>query len=259
MKNTLISRISFAAILAVALGTLAVKTQAQVISWNFDVNGTVSGAGDSAGVVLANNWNNSWPSNPTTGLIDNSGTATTLNLSYGPTAYAWSIQGSHPGQDADGSYNRELLNGYLNDGPATWNPPITSSFVTLTSIPYAQYDIYVYFSSDAAGRTATVSDGATTYSLSTVGAASISGANAVFIQTTDTGTLYPTANYAVFSGLTGSSQTITESPLVNDAWSGIAGFQIVAVPEPGVMALAGIGGLGLLLMGRRTRRSGCDR
>jgi hypothetical protein len=238
-------------VIAAFLGASVVVQAQSVISWNFDVNGTVSGSGDYAGVVSANNWNNSWPSNPTSNLIDNSGAATTLGLNYGPTSYAYSIQGSHPGADANGTFNKELLNGYLNDGPAGWNPPVTSSFINLSSIPYAQYDIYVYFSSDTAGRIGTVSDGAVTYSFATVGATSISGANAVFAQTTDTGVLYPTANYAVFSGLTGSSQTITESPLINDAWSGIAGFQIVAVPEPSTMALAALGGLGLVLFRRR--------
>jgi hypothetical protein len=187
------------------------------------------------------------------GLLDNSGAATSLNIAYQAWGF-WSIQSSTPGQDADTTYNRNLLNGYLNAGPAGWGPPVTTSSIILSSIPYAQYDIYVYFSSDTAGRTATISDGATTYSLSTVGPASISGANAVFTQTTDTGALYPTANYAVFSGLTGSSQTITESPLVSDAWSGIAGFQIVAVPEPGTLALVAMGGL-MLVFGRRSKKS----
>src|SRR5215471_6437439 len=116
MKNYPNPRILLSA--SILAATTALTLRAQVISWNFDDYGTVNGSSVSyngvAGVVPVNNWNNSWPSNPTTGLMDSSGAATTLNLDYGPTSYAWSIQGSHPGQDANGTYNKEMLNGYLN-------------------------------------------------------------------------------------------------------------------------------------------------
>jgi hypothetical protein len=236
------------------LAAAATSVSAQVISWNLDNNGTIGGASQYAGVVLANNWNNSWPSNPTTDLMDNSGTATTLDLAYGSWG-TWSIQGSHPGQDANGSYNKELLNGYLNAGPAGWNPPITDSHVTLTQIPYAQYDIYVYFSSDAADRPGYVTDGTTSYYFNTLGAPSISGADALLVQTTETSNAnHPGANYAVFSGLSGASQTLSVQMEQNDLWGGIAGFQVVSVPEPSALAL---GAIGLMIVGvaRRQRQS----
>ncbi len=246
--NTL--KLAAAALLVAA----ATGAQAQVISWNLDSNGTIGGASQYAGVVSANYWNNSWPSNPTTDLIDNSGSATTLDLAYGSWG-TWSIQGSHPGQDANGSYNKELLNGYLNAGPAGWNPPITDSHVSLSQIPYAQYDIYVYFSSDAANRPGHVTDGITSYYFNTLGAASIAGSDALLIQTTETSNAnHPGANYAVFSGLSGAAQTITVQMEQNDLWGGIAGFQVVAVPEPSALAL---GAIGLLIVGasRRSRQS----
>lgn len=235
------------------LAAAATSVPAQVISWNLDNNGTIGGANQYAGVVLANHWNNSWPSNPTTDLIDNSGAATTLDLAYGSWG-TWSIQGSHPGQDANGSYNKELLNGYLNAGPAGWNPPITDSFVTLSQIPYAQYSIYVYFSSDAADRPGHITDGTTTYYFNTLGAPSISGADALLVQTTETSNAnHPGANYAVFSGLSGASQTLSVQMEQNDLWGGIAGFQVVAVPEPSALAL---GAIGLMIVGasRRSRQ-----
>ena len=240
---------------AAALVVAAVTgAQAQVISWNLDNNGTIGGASQYAGVVSANNWNNSWPSNPTTDLMDNSGAATTLDLAYASFG-TWRIQGSAPGQDADGSYNRNLLNGYLNSGPAAWGPWITNSYVSLSQIPFAQYDVYVYFSSDAAARNGIATDGTTSFSFSTLGSASVSGANALLVQTTDTGNMNPGANYAVFSGLTGASQTFTVNPTSgNDQWLGIAGFQVVAVPEPSTLAL---GAIGLTIIGasRRSRQS----
>jgi hypothetical protein len=124
--------------------------------------------------------------------------------------------------------------------------------VTLSQIPYAQYDVYVYFSADTANRLGSIGDGSTTYYFSTIGPAEISGANASLIQTTDTTGASPLADYAKFSGETASSLTLTCNALGgNDQWLGIAGFQIVAVPEPGTMTLAALGGLALLRLRRR--------
>lgn len=237
-------------IAAAVLLTASFTLHAQIISWNLDNNGTLGGA-NVAGVAAAANWNNSWPANPTVNLMDNSGAATTLDLAYG-SFNTWSIQGSHPGADTDGSYNKELLNGYLNSGPAAWGPSITNSYVSLSQIPYSVYDIYIYFSADTAGRNGSVSDGSTTYYFSTLGSAAISGANALFAQTTDTLGVNPGADYAIFSGLSGVSQTLTLNMLSgNDQWGGIAGFQVVAVPEPGTLALVTLGGLGVLIFRRR--------
>ncbi|MES2438956.1 MAG: PEP-CTERM sorting domain-containing protein [Verrucomicrobiota bacterium] len=223
---------------------------AAVVSWNYDDTGTVSGT-NAAGVVLVANWNNSFPTNPTINLIDSTGTATTLDLAYG-SFNNFHIQGSHPGVDGDGSYNKELLNGYLNAGPAAWSPAVTSSFVTLSQIPYANYDVIVYFSSDGAGREGQVNDGTTTYYFNTIGAPSTAGANATLTQTTSTTTAnYATANYAVFTGLTGSTRTFTVQMRDNDEWAGIAGFQVVSVPEPASAALGSLALIGLTLRRRR--------
>lgn len=231
-------------------GSIMATPAHAVVSWNQDVNGTVSGA-NVAGIVPVANWNNSWPSNPVTDLIDDSGAATTLDIAIS-TFNTWSVMGGHPGQDADGTYNKELLNGYLNAGPAPWNPPITYSQIAMTEIPYANYDVIVYFSSDVSGRAGDVTDGATNYSFVTVGPASVSGANALFAQTTDTGGTYTTtANYAVFSGLSGASQTVKVQMRDLDQWAGIAGFQVVAVPEPASIMLVALCGLVTL---RRARR-----
>lgn len=216
----------------------AFPLQASIVSWNYDRNSTVTGNAV-AGISPATNWNNSWPANPTTDLMDKNGESTTLDLAY--TSFNnWNIQGTHPGLDGDGTSNKELLNGYLNAGPAAWNPAITSSSVTLSQIPYPNYDIIIYFSSDGADREGTVSDGTTTYHFKTLGAASISGTNAVLAQATDTTTAgYSTAgNYAIFSGLSGVTKTLTVQMRDNDEWGGIAGFQVVAdvgsVPEFGL-------------------------
>lgn len=228
-----------------ALAITASSASAAVVSWNFDNNGTVTGTAV-AGVVPVANWNNTWPSNPTVNLIDDSGASTTIDISYS-SFNNYRIQGSHPGVDGDGSYNKELLNGYLNAGNAAWNPAITSSSVAISQISYASYNIIVYFSADVAGREGQVTVGAANYYFSTLGAASIAGSNATLTQTTSTSNAnYAAANYAVFSGLSGASQTITVQMRDNDEWGGIAGFQVVQVPEPSAALLGGLGLLGLL-------------
>lgn len=232
-----------AALLALAI--TASSASAATVSWNLDNYGTVSGT-NVAGVQPVANWNNSWPSNPTVNLIDDSGAATTLDISISSFS-TWNIQGSHPGVDGDGSYNKELLNGYLNAGNAAWNPPITSSSVAISQIPYASYNVIVYFSADQANREGQVTVGAANYYFSSLGAASIAGSNAALTQTTSTSNAnYAAASYAVFSGLSGASQTITVQMRDNDEWGGIAGFQVVQVPEPSAALLGGLGLLGLL-------------
>ena len=212
-----------------------------IVSWNYDSNGTIpTSASAVAGAEPAANWNNSWPNNPTVNLADNTGAPTTVDIIYN-SYNSYSIQGSHPGVDTNGKYNRELLNGYLNSGNS--NLP-TNSSVSITQIPFSYYDLYVYFSSDVAGRTGTVTDGTTIFSFTAMGKASITNAsgNAVLTRTTDTGTGYPAANYAIFTGLSDGSKTINcNIPL----YGGIAGFQLVprTDPLPGVaMSIQLLGG-----------------
>lgn len=228
IMNLAIQKRSLLALLAaLAMAVLSGITHAQVISWNLDNNGTVGGAGagdrsgvgEEAGVVLAGNWTNSFPSNITQDLQDSTGASTLLDIA--PMApFTFSLQGTHPGQDADGSWNKEMLNGYLNAGSSS--TPAQSS-IALSQIPYSSYDIYVYFGADDATRAGTVSLGGTTYDFNVLDNM-IGGADAAFAQTTSTGGAQPEANYAVFSGLSGASQTISVN--IPD-FGGISGFQVV--------------------------------
>jgi hypothetical protein len=92
--------------------------------------------------------------------------------------------------------------------------------------------LYVYFSSDVAGRAGTASlSGGATYYFDTLGKPSISAANAVFVETADTtdDADDTDANYVKFTGLSGTTQTVT---VTIPAFGGIAGFQIVNTATP---------------------------
>jgi hypothetical protein len=215
---------------------LAAKGQ-NIISWNYDVYGTLQPA-CTAGVVAVCNWNDSFTIDGNAlnatedNLMDNTGVPTTLSLTELGCNNSWNrhqINATSPDRDADGSYNRRLLNGYISKGgdeTTTGSLPAGHSGLVLNNIPYAVYKIYVYFSSDVAGRVGTVTIGNTTYDFTTMGPASISGTNAFFVQTTDDEFSNPRANYAVFTGLTGKSQTID---VYVKEWGGIAGIQIVKI------------------------------
>jgi hypothetical protein len=130
---------------AATIQPAAAPAQARVISYNWDFYGSIpSDAVSTAGVVPATHWNNSyparnWPSlvaDPTTSVKDYTGAATTLDFHFSHSAQ-WHLdpQATSPSRDADGSYNKRLLKGYVDMSGG--NPQT----LTLSEIPYAQYDI----------------------------------------------------------------------------------------------------------------------
>lgn len=237
----------------VGLLVFSAGAQAAAISWNVDNNSTVGGDGagslpslsEEAGVVRVGGWSQTFPDDPTTDLRDDSGVSTSLDIAYSSTNGTWAINFSHPGQDADGSWNKEMINGYLNAGNGG------TSSVEITEIPYNAYSIIAYFSSDSDAREGSVTDGSTVYYFNTIGGASTSDADALLIQATDTvdDPTDPDANYAVFSGLSGASQTITvDIP----EFGGLAGFQVVEIPEPASIMLGGLSCVLILSIQRRS-------
>ena len=237
----------FAALLAatVAAVVVAESAHAGVISWNLDNNGTIGGpgAGDlpplsaEAGVVQAGGWTNSFPSFLTTDLRDNTGAATTLDIGVFSSNGTFSVTGGNPGVDpGTGTFNRSLLNGYLNSGGG----PVVG--IDLLEIPYDQYEVYVYFNADVVGREGAITgtDGGLGSPVSTE--TFYFSTNAVidsFVQATDTvdDVVDPGANYAVFSGTQSTFNLESQIP----DFGGIAGFQVVEViPEPASISLCGL-------------------
>ena len=113
----------------------------------------------------------------------------------------------------------KLMRGYLDTDANT------DCSVTVSAIPYPEYDVYVYFGANSNGRTGAISDGITSYSFST--ASSSVGSPGVYLRTTDVGSSHPAANYAVFEGKTDPSVTLTY--LRGSGNGGIHGIQIVPV------------------------------
>lgn len=209
-----------------------------IVSWNYNRYGdSPTGASPVAGIepVSAPYWNDSWIDTGNSGtsmadLRDHRGGATPTDISWSASG-TYSIQGSHPGTDADGTFNKEVLNGYLNSGGGA------VSTVTFSQIPYASYDIYVYFSSDVAGRQGRVTAGTRAYYFSAIGAPGLAAGHAVFAQATNTTAAgYAEAcNYARFGALTGSEQTV--SCTIPD-WGGIAAVQVVGREQPVINSVA---------------------
>jgi hypothetical protein len=219
----------FDVFMPVQTNVVTTNTSGQIISWN-DNNGNSIPATGIAGIFAATNWNNSNPGDNggVSALNDNTGATTTAAFTVTGTYGGWGI-GTVSGADADGTYNRRLLGGYANTAAGT-GPEVFS----ITGIPYANYNVIVYFSSDTTNRAGTIgcSGAGVTYDFSTIGPSSISGTNAILTQTTDTTGANPPADWAMFSNLSGSSETLTLS-IPNGG--GIAGFQIEAVSGTGTL------------------------
>lgn len=235
MKNTILTTST--------LALLAVTAQAASVAINFQRGsngGTLMDSTDTAGVVAQANWNNVTQAAANGGSIadmtDDSGAPSGISVTWaGDTSWS-SANGTTNGDN-------KMMDGYLDDTTATPG----GSTVDFTNITFPLYDVFVYFGSDGNGRTGTVTDGTTTFSYTTNSALG-GGFPDGYVQTTDTAGGNPLANYAVFTGLSGSALQITNNRGSNN--TGIHGIQVVQVPEPGSFVLL-LSGLGLVALRRR--------
>ena len=179
--------------------------------------------GETAGLPAVEQigWNTFGTADPQpAGLIDNTETVVPgLVVSFDPTnQIAW----PGPGLSNPNDFMYQV-------GTAGKRAPGQAS-ITITGIPYASYDIYVYVSAEGidAGTDGKITIGSTSYYFHPV---VFDGST--FTKATRTavpspiGTA-PVANYCQFQSLSGASQTITaESIGATDNGAAICGFQIV--------------------------------
>ena len=232
--------------------TLAASAQAAIIGVNF-TGGSFGGSPvisllttDLAGVIPSGNFNNIVSANNATpvALVDDSGLATTMTLTIAGAAGPYSTiagAGINP-QGADEKLNTGFLAG--------------NGTIALSNIPYASYSIYVYALNDNESRIQGITVNGVTYYQDPPNAASRVDQNGAtpypYIRAigTTSGTATNDANYMLFTGLSGTSQTIVANAPGNGY---ITGFQVVQTPEPGSALMALLGGVALL--GRRRRRA----
>jgi len=201
---------------------------------------------DFAGVVSQQNWNNVDPAGHDSGglsqitgpnagvLSDSTGTA------LAGMTFSYAAQGMWAVSQTTFTGNRQLMNGYSdaeNSGNGHYN---------FGNISYNLYDVYVYISADSNGRTAGVdiNGGSQTYLLTD--ANGYNYANPLIEGTATTQGSAASAQYVLFQDVTGSSLSVDLNYYGQNV--GVAGIQIVAVPEPTTIAfsVAGLAMLGLL-------------
>ena len=187
-------------------------------SFNSDRDNTAIDETTLAGVVPSPGWIS------TDGGADAQGGANGSISNNGITV-EWSCNGTWNTNNGVNNGDNQVMNGYIDAVGAGGYADVNISGIDTFTFG-ENYDIYVYFGSDGNGRTGKVSlqDGEI-YSYSTFSQQG-GGFPTNYIRTEDTGDGNPEANYAVFEGLSGDTQSI--QIIRGSSNSGIHGIQIVS-------------------------------
>jgi hypothetical protein len=250
-----ISRFVVPALLGLMCLSSARASRADSIGINFSDNYPENdlAATTSAGVVRQANWNNIGGYSSTTGALNNNnGTATTTTLSYSAVSTGEFYYAPATGDE-------QLNNGYILRLGTT---PIT---FTLNSIPYSNYEIYVYNIARTGTQQKTTLGSTSYYSTSPNPTSSgYVDENAAtpftYTQATSTNSAAPTAgaDYVRFTGLSGASQSFSVASLNNNSdnnYNGsVSAIQIVATPEPSTYALMALGLVALCVLGAKRKK-----
>jgi hypothetical protein len=233
--------ISFAFALALPAGATTISLN---FSSGYDNSGpaptTTLAATDIAGVARAANWNNlAGSSGSASSLLNATGTASSLSTTWSSNG-TWSTGTAQPNADY-----KMMYSGFDERGTNT-------ATVTVSGLgQFPSYSVYAYFAADATNPNVVegYSIGSQTYWGSFFHQTDAKFAG-TYIKATGTtqATATEGANYALFTGLTGPTFTLTATP--GNGWRAeLMGIQIVGVPEPSswVLMLGAVVGLGAII------------
>lgn len=249
-----------------ALALLSViAAHGAAISVTFNANRTLAPTDVTGAEAAVGNWNNilvtggnhngTWGS-----LQDSTGAATTASI----TTASW---GGVISMSTDGTPFIKLYEaGIAREGDV---PVAVSPTITLSDIPYAAYDVYIYYTHFPIGsdtlQTWTESQNNTTLYGTNNKNHGHDWGTFVQYQTADRATAVAQAtigspegggNWLKFTNLTASTLTLTSSDqnfpdITGYKQRGIAGLQIVQVPEPGAAMLLALAGCAVAVRRRR--------
>ena len=163
----------------------------------------------------------------------------------------WTSNGTWNTNNGASNGDNQLMNGYADaiGGGGAAQVNLTS----LNSLFADGYDIYVYFGSDGNNRTGAIQGPGATYAFNTFSqqGGGFPGAYQITTDTNPFGAGSPQSNYALYSNLSGDSQTF--DLLRGSSNAGFHGIQIVGelIPEPSLPMLFGFSGLLVLFRRRR--------
>jgi lysophospholipase L1-like esterase len=196
------------------------------IGWNYVGVGEVALApGDEAGApgYEQSNWNNHFgvgqgPGSVPFALADHSAAATSARVT------AWTQTSNNSWQHGQIANPHEILmNDFIDRQPS----------VTISNIPYARYDVVVYYGNNEGPSTSTlgvIGSGSDSHSRSVItGNTALSSFRSVGYRE-ETGSLSGPTNFTVFRGLADSQIRVF---LSGDNNNGISAIQVVDAPMPG--------------------------